>query len=333
MSATRERHRPRLVAGIDEAGLGPLLGPLTLGYSVLRLPGGGLNVWEELAEIVAQEPTRDAEHVIVADSKRVYSRNPRGRRRLETTALGFLALRSIGPPTSGADLLRTAPREIRPRAAEITRHPWYTELPAELPVWTDPGRLELRAESLRRTLAKKEIVLVDAAVRVIPAGELNRSYIETNNKSATVWERVGGMLEYLWNTYGDKGVHVIVDRQGGRFRYGSLLARRFRGARVQVGLESPDHSEYRLEGDEGRTMRLTFAEKAEDRAFTVALASCLAKYARELSMSAFNRYFQALQPDLAPTAGYTTDGRRWVRDAADTLRKAGIDRDVLVRQR
>ncbi len=50
-------------------------------------------------------------------------------------------------------------------------------------------------------------------------------------------------------------------------------------------------------------------------------------------MGAFNRYFGNLQPDLRPTAGYTTDGRRWVRDAASTLEKVGIDREVLVRRR
>ena len=77
-------------------------------------------------------------------------------------------------------------------------------------------------------------------------------------------------------------------------------------------------------------MWITFAEKAETRAFTVALASCLAKYARELAMGAFNRYFGALQPDLKPTAGYTSDGRRWLRDATPMLRRAGIAREVLV---
>lgn len=324
----------RVVAGIDEAGLGPLLGPLTLGFSVLRLPRAGINVWDELAAIVSRSAREDAERLVVADSKKVYARNPRGRRRLETTVLGFLDQRPGGAPRSGPALLRCAAESMRPRAAVVAQHPWYAELPERLPYWVDAGRLELRAEALRRELARRELELVEAGVRLIPAGELNRSYRRTHNKGATVWTRVGSILKHLWQEYGPEGVHVIVDRQGGRFLYGRPLAATLPEARLRVGRESPDHSEYRLEAPDGsRRMRVTFAEKAEDRAFTVALASCIAKYTRELAMEAFNAYFIARQPGLAPTAGYTTDGRRWVRDAEATLVAEGIDPQLLIRQR
>lgn len=329
---------PRLVAGIDEAGLGPLLGPLTLGYSLLRLPASPTNVWEALDEIVAPAPGRGEARIVVADSKKVYSRNKLGRERLETTALTFLAQRSVGMPHSGAELLRTAAASMRPRASEVARHPWYANLPEELPLWCDPGRLELRSEALRRALADNDLAVVEAGVRVIPAGELNRSFRQTRNKSATVWDLLGSLLEHFWREYGQHTPHIIIDRQGGRFRYGTLLAKLFPEARVRVGRETPKQSEYRVEaapqdGEQPRRMRLTFAEKAEDRAFGVALGSCLAKYARELSMEAFNGYFQALQPDLIPTAGYTQDGRRWVQDAQEMLERNQIDPDILIRQR
>jgi hypothetical protein len=328
---------PLVVAGVDEAGLGPLLGPLTLGYSVLRIPPGTGNVWEALDGIVSRTPGRDEERIVVADSKKVYARNPRGRRRLETTALTLLAQRPDGAPTDGPGLLRTPAEALRPRAAEVARHPWYSHLPGRLPHWCDAGRTELRAEALRRGLLEAGIEVPDAGARVVPAGELNRSFARTGNKSATVWELVGGILEHLWERFGGEGVHTLVDRQGGRFRYGRLLQQRFPGARVRVVTESPDHSEYHLESADPsapeRSMRLTFAERAEDRAFSVAVASCLAKYARELSMEAFNAYFVGLQPGLAPTAGYTTDGRRWVAEAAPALERAEIDPEVLLRRR
>ncbi|MFT7671345.1 MAG: hypothetical protein ACI8X5_004062 [Planctomycetota bacterium] len=332
------KNQTRIVAGIDEAGLGSMLGPLTMGFSVMRLPLGDVNVWDALGGIVSEKPTDGSTHIIVADSKKVYARNPRGRQRLETTALTFLGQRKTSLPKSGAEILRSAATSFRPRAADIKRHIWYGSLPKKLPIWVDSGRLELRSEALRRELLRTGIELVDCGARVIPAGQLNRSFDSTRNKGTTVWLMLRQILQHIWLEYGQEGVHLIIDRQGGRYHYGHQLQGAFPGAQMLVGLESPKQSEYRLEensgpGTESRTMRVTFAERAEDRAFTVALGSCMAKFAREIAMEAFNSHFQAIQPDLKPTAGYTTDGRRWIKDAAKTLESQEIDRQLLIRKR
>jgi len=95
-------------------------------------------------------------------------------------------------------------------------------------------------------------------------------------------------------------------------------------------------SEYELEGhgrDAGRGMRILFAERAEQGSLPVALASCLAKYTRETCMAGFNAYWCERQPGLKPTAGYTTDGRRWVAEAESALVRAALPDDVLVRRR
>ncbi|MCA8981886.1 MAG: hypothetical protein KDC14_17785, partial [Planctomycetes bacterium] len=76
---------PRIVAGIDEAGLGPLLGPLTFGLTVFELEESNEDLWSALDSAVTNEPRRDRERLVVADSKKVYTRNPRGRARLEST--------------------------------------------------------------------------------------------------------------------------------------------------------------------------------------------------------------------------------------------------------
>ena len=120
--------------------------------------------------------------------------------------------------------------------------------------------------------------------------------------------------------------------------YGPLLARGLPEASVVLLSESEECSEYRLEervhgSGEGRAAHLVIVEKAEDRSFPVALASCFAKYARELAMGAFNAYFAELQPGLRPTAGYTTDGRRWLDDARPALERAALPRQVLIRER
>lgn len=323
----------RVLAGVDEAGLGPLLGPLTIGYSAFRVPMGTSDLWEAMAGAVSREVDVDAERVVVADSKHVFTRNARGERRLETTALAFLALLGEGrrPPAAGVDLLDGP---LAPRAELLARHPWYAHLPRRLPQWVDAGALELRAELLRRALAKACLELLDAGVRVVPAGELNHSYEHTGNKATTVWEKSAEILQHLWKRFGRDGLWVVVDRHGGRVHYAGPLMRSFPRAEVSQLRVEPGRSDYELrESATGRAMRIRFAERAEQRSFPVALASCLAKYTRETCMRAFNAYFAELQPDLRPTAGYTTDGRRWVRDATPALERAAVPEDVLLRRR
>jgi hypothetical protein len=326
----------RLFAGIDEAGLGPLLGPLTLGYSVFRAPAGATDLWRTLNGVVSQSPPDDRTAFIVADSKKVFARTPRSAARLEATALGFLSLLDARrkPPATAADLVWRTPRELAPDAAVLKLHCWYAGLDQSLPRWQDAGRLELRVETLARAMRAAGVELVDAGVRVLPEGDLNRSFERTNNKSLTHWESSAVLLRRLWDKHAHESLHLVVDRHGGRFHYGPLLARTFPEAGVELVRERPSLAEYRLAERAGpRRLHVLFAERAEQRSFSVALGSCLAKYAREACMHAFNDYFAGLAPDVAPTAGYNQDGRRWLADAAPHLARAGFDARQLVRTR
>jgi hypothetical protein len=59
----------------------------------------------------------------------------------------------------------------------------------------------------------------------------------------------------------------------------------------------------------------------------------VSKYVRELFLRRFNRYWQAQQPGLRPTAGYVQDARRFLRDTRDTRRRLGTRDEVLIRMR
>ena len=91
--------------------------------------------------------------------------------------------------------------------------------------------------------------------------------------------------------------------------------------------------ETRAEDAERGPLRVAFAPKADQRSFPTALASCLAKYARELCMGAFNEFWSQRAPALRPTAGYTTDARRWLQDAGSLLADSGVARELMIRQR
>lgn len=328
---------PAWVAGVDEAGLGPVLGPMTLGYSVFRLASADLDPWKALRPAVTRNPQSDRRCFVVNDSKVVFLRTPRCSKRLEATALGFLALLDPArrPHTTFDRCLWGTPSDLALAPATVAAHPWYRDAASRtLPCHWEPEALELRIESLWRAMRRGGVELVDAGVRVVPEGELNRSFAETDNKARTHWIQSRPLFRRVWERHATEGLDLCVDRHGGRFHYGALLAQEFPEASVLLVEEAPELAIYSLrERDGPRRMRVTFAERAEQRSFAVALASCLAKYARETAMDAFNAWFGARQPDLEPTAGYHGDGTRWLAEAEPTIRREAIERALLVRAR
>jgi hypothetical protein len=325
-------------AGIDEAGLGPLLGPLCVGLSGFALAGTGsapadpfepLDLWRLLAGRVSREPRDDRRALVVGDSKLVHARHARGRRRLETTVLCFAAACAAGRVPAGLDELSFDDPAERDWLA---RHPWLGGAPPTLPLFAPRETLELATELLRRDLAHAGVAPLVMGVRRVEPAELNREFDRCGNKSLAVWQYTVALLHQAIAAAQRSGaaeLRVVVDRQGGRARYGPLLARACPRFRVHLVEEGDGVSRYRLAGEPD--VYVAFEERAETRHFATALASCLAKYAREVSMEAFNAWFAARCPGLAPTAGYTTDGRRWLADAESVV--ASLERDLVVRRR
>lgn len=318
-----------VLAGIDEAGLGPLLGSLAIGYTVLEVPADEPEPWKCLRGAVAKSPGAKA-RVVVADSKIVFQRNERGERRLETTVLAFHAQKNGGALARISESFLFGPLAPDPAWQAL---PWRADLPV-LPRVCTPESLELSAAVVARALARARIQLLDAGVRLVPAAELNASYAETSNKATSVWARVLEVLRHVWAQRVRAPVRATVDMLGGRRRYGSLLGRGFPEARVELVGETEGRSAYHLAARDGSgEAHLEFRVKADRRCFEVALASCFAKYARELEVHAFNAYFGRFQPGLAPTAGYRGDGSRWLADAEVALALSGLPRESLVRSR
>jgi len=321
-----------LVGGVDEAGLGPLLGPLCIGAAGVLVPddAGDDQLWDRLERAVTRDLKRDKERIVVDDSKRVFTRNERGRRRLETTVCAFAS--ATGRPLARVEDLALWPDD---EAAARADHPWRDD-PAPAPHHVSEDFVELRADLLARALEAADARVALFGTRTVEPGELNPAMDAAGSKSGAVWTWAAAGLAALLDAAVDAGAtraDLTLDRQGGRAKYGAALARALPGYTVHLVGESNEVSRYRLTGP--IEARITCATKADATSFTTALASCGAKYAREASMDALNRWFAARVEGLAPTAGYTTDGRRFLADLAQ--RAPGLldelDRDLLVRRR
>ena len=316
-------------AGLDEAGYGPMLGPLTVGFSAFRRTGPV--DWSSLSGAVSDAPGKDGQRLVVADSKRVFTRNPRGAKRLETTALTFLRAAGSDGATPD-DLFASAPRALRPIADVQSTHPWYGALPAALPVHADAETLAARAALLTGTLVETRTEVAAAGVVVVPAGSLNASFAATDNKGATLWSYHSRVILELFERFGEEGLDLTCDRLGGRARYGRSLSALIPFSTVHVVSESRSDSHYLVTAGE-RRMGIRFVQKGDVRSLPTALGSCLAKYARELVMDAFNEHFRGLCPQVRPTAGYVSDARRWLAEVEQARPEALPSRTCLVRSR
>ena len=86
-----------IVAGIDEAGLGPVLGPLVVTAAMVSVPDDlvDASMWDLLAPDVTRKPTRRGGTIAFADSKKLFSRKSKtGLAHLERGVLGMLATRA-----------------------------------------------------------------------------------------------------------------------------------------------------------------------------------------------------------------------------------------------
>lgn len=158
----------------------------------------------------------------------------------------------------------------------------------------------------------------------------NRRVAATGNKATVLASATFTHVAKLAENFADRGLLLVVDKQGGRAHYVQALLQTFPGWQLKILKETPEESSYFLHHEQ-RQMLLSFREKSETTSFAAALASMTAKYLRELLMAHFNAWFCARIPGLKPTAGYYQDGKRWLEDAAPHLASLGVSHEQLIR--
>lgn len=323
-----------IIAGVDEAGYGPMLGPLVVGCAAFEISGADPAdaeipcVWKKLTKYISRNRLKSGKKLHINDSKLVYSPSI-GLKELERSVLAIST--TWQGWCDGLDALLA--RLARHALDDLPEYDWYRCGDDEkFPVEQDGLPIRLFANALTPHMQEKGVGCVHMAARVVFERQFNRMVNATRNKSDALFSLAAIHLDYLLRNFASRGLVIVCDRQGGREHYARLLRQMFDEWELSIDHETPAHSEYRLTHN-GQVVRLVFCEKAEAGCMSVALASMISKYLREAMMRRFNAYWKNHLPDVAPTAGYYGDGARFLSDIEPKRRELGIRDEDLIRCR
>lgn len=266
--------------GFDEAGYGPILGPVCVGGLRSCVP--------EYSKLSKR------------DSKKIHKK--KGSKALLDYCSGFLPGR-----------LNSSLKKSFQRAAN-KHEPWTAEIP--FPEFDGVGE---RDEP-------------DAAIVCVGVEEFNRLIDSGMNKADLLIELYRRVLLELISLplQPDDSLILSFDRLGGRKAYGEVLEDW--GFTIVKREENEKLSRYEGAYKSHRAV-VSFSVKGDELSEWVAGASCLAKLSRELVMESFNRWWAGKIPEIKPTAGYYTDGIRFLEAIESTRQALRMDLNYLRRKR
>ena len=292
-----------LLIGMDEAGLGPNLGPYVVTATVWQVPGAPADVdlWDVFSDVVSSSAMPGDDRLLLGDSKAVFQ-SGKGLALLERGVLSTCGLIATTELTDERSLRRCLSPES---LAEMELEPWYRQDYLVLPISADAPDVQSTVALWKTLQEKSGVRLLMIRSDVVEPRRFNELISKSSNKAEALSLLSLQLLRQVASSHDGEEMLVWCDKHGGRNRYAPFLTEVFDGAFVSCQHESADLSSYRL-----GTMDVRFQPRAESH-FPVAVASMISKYLRELAMLRFNRFWRARLPELRPTQGYPVDARRF----------------------
>lgn len=315
--------------GTDEAGYAPNLGPMVVSASVWRIdePASETDLYKRLKSVICKSPrSSSAGRLAIADSKLIYTPSG-GLKLLERGVLAALALVNHCP----CDWLDVWQLLDPDSLAYLPNLPWHVDYDLRLPLAAEADDVVRLVPKLREALDRSGVRLLALRSRAVFPDQFNQSTLEYGTKAEALSKVTLALVAEVLDLCAGEPVLAVCDKHGARNQYGRLLQQQFPDVLVEVHGESVSESIYRWGTGETR-IDVRFRVGAESFLPT-ALASMASKYLRELAMRAFNDFWCGRVRDLAPTAGYPRDARRFMTAIQGVQAELGIANAVMWRDR
>ncbi|MBC8116886.1 MAG: hypothetical protein H7062_21025, partial [Candidatus Saccharimonas sp.] len=358
--------------GMDEAGLGPNLGPFVVAASVWEVPSspGGFDFWTAFDTVLTNAPRANEGRLHVADSKRVFQPG-NGIGALERGVLTALRLCGVEASTL-RDLSETLCGSVAGNSNPGTES---QKRPAPERKEEQSGVRSTSSAALS-LFDDAELLAARSPVEAVRDGETPLPWYDGDDVTLPVKSgdlSLAAPWQALCERLGVRLVSICADvveperfnrlvrwhdnKAAATSRIAMQVLRRAwpldRGDEVLVVADKhggrnryepllteafPERTVVCLEEGADRSVyrmgncEIRFQPRAEEHG-PVALASMTAKYLRELAMHQFNRFWRERIPGLKPTQGYPLDAKRFRVEIADLQRSLGIADDVLWRER
>ncbi len=301
------------VIGVDENGLGPVLGPLVTTsisielsrYQIARLAALGRELGiDDSKATAAFGRMAVAEGLALAVLERAHGHLPRDVEELLTL------------------LLLDTPELLRTRCPSASL-PQCWSIPIALPCF---GGDVAEGRRVLATLARRGVQVLRAKSAVACTRFLNDRLNEGQSRVEVDLELMERLVLDA-RAHASEDVHAICGMVGGIRNYVERL-RHFPREAVKVRRANLGTLAYDVTG----VGQVRFEIDADQTHFPVALASMIGKYLRELWMLRHNRFYQARDPELLDVSGYHDPvTRRFIR-ASETLRRdLGVDEACFLR--